>query len=250
MNVSRLVILGVSILAGIAAFVLMMTGNKPAPGPIQIVERNTVKTVRVLTAKKSFGRGERIDPEKLKWVDWPENAVAETFLTDKTTPEMESLSGSVVRIAIVEGEPMTEAKIVRAGNSGLMAAVLSPGMRAVTMRVTPETASGGFILPGDRVDILYSQNDDRTEQTRTRTFLQNVRVLAVNTIYSEQTETPFIEGNNVTIELAPADAEYFVSAQNSRGTLSFALRSIFEPEEQIEIDRRDTDVQVIRYGRS
>ena len=60
--------------------------------------------------------------------------------------------GSVVREPILAGEPIVSRKIVRAGDSGYLAAYLEPGMRAMAIRVTVETAAGGFILPGDRVD--------------------------------------------------------------------------------------------------
>jgi len=150
---------------------------------------------------------------------------------------------------IVTGEPIVNAKVVRAGSSGLMAAILSPGMRAVTLRVSPETSSGGFILPGDRVDILFTGGrDDRGGGART--MFEDVRVLAVNTLYSENTETAHIDGANVTLELSPPDAEAFTSARGA-GSLSLVLRSIFKPENEVQAnERRSSNVSVIRYGRS
>jgi pilus assembly protein CpaB len=146
------------------------------------------------------------------------------------------------------GEPIIEAKIVRVGSSGLLAAVLGPGMRAVTMRITPETAVSGFILPGDKVDIYYSETGGGDNST-TKLIFDDVRVLAINTVYSENPETPTIEGANATIELSPEDAERFINARSSRGQLSLALRSIFLPPEGA-VMKRNQSIEVIRYGRS
>jgi len=130
-----------------------------------------------------------------------------------------------------------------------MAAILEPGMHAVTMRVSPETSAGGFILPGDRVDIHYSETDDKNI-TNTETLFENVKILAVNTLYSETSETPYIEGVNITLELSPGDAEDFVSARSARGQMNLALRSVFRPEGEVTKTRAKKDVTIVRYGRS
>lgn len=248
MNVSRIAILGVALVAGAAAFFLMLGNNKDI-APVQIVEPVREETVRVLVSNKDIQRGQRLTIEDTGWVAWPKKAVQPTFITDENAAAREELESAVARSLIVTGEPIVNAKIVRAGSSGLMAAILSPGMRAVTLRVSPETSSGGFILPGDRVDILYSGGrDNRNEGART--MFEDVRVLAVNTLYSENTETAHIDGANVTLELSPQDAEAFTSARGG-GSLSLVLRSIFKPENEVQAnERRSSNVSVIRYGRS
>lgn len=243
MNISRLAILGVALVAGAAAFFLMM-GNTPGGPAVQIVEPVKEETVRVLVATRNLQRGERLALEDTNWVAWPKKALQPTFITDQTPEAREGMTKAVARSLIVTGEPIVDAKVAKAGQSGLMAAMLSPGMRAVTVRVSPETSSGGFILPGDRVDIL------QTNGRRTTLLFEDVRVLAVNTIYSENTESAHIDGSNVTLEMSPPDAEAFTSAR-SGGSLSLVLRSIFKPEGDMVVDdRRSSDVNVIRYGRS
>jgi len=249
MNVTRIAVLGVAGVAGLAAFFLMMS-NRPATQPtVQVVEPVKEKTVRVLVADRDFQRGERLGVQTTKWVSWPEKALSPAFLTEESGVKPEDIDAAVARTLIVAGEPIIEAKIVRAGSSGLMAAILAPGMRAITQRVSPETASGGFILPGDRVDVLHTDGT-RENDARTRTIFENVRVLAVNTLYTESPETTVIEGVNVTLEFSPSDAESFVTARSS-GTVSLALRSVFEPEGEVQKkSKRSNDVTVIRYGRS
>lgn len=251
MNVTRIAILVFAVFAGGAAFFLAINNKPKAPKTVQIVAPATEKTARVLVAAKDFQRGERFTAEDTKYVDWPVRALSPAYLTESGGATQESLVGAVARTSIVAGEPVTETKIVRAGSSGLLAAVLSPGMRAVTMRIAPETGVAGFVLPGDKVDIYYSESDDKGG-TRTAVLLEDVRVLAINTVYSETSETPTIEGANATVELSPQDATRFVSARAAKGQLSFALRSIAPPDGDTAPSSKagGDGVEVIRYGRS
>ena len=247
MNVTRIAVLGVAAVAGVGAFFLMMTNRPDAPA-VQIVEGAQEKTVRVLVANKDFQRGERLGVDTTRWVAWPEKALSPSFLTEASGAKPEDLGEAVARTLIVAGEPIIEQKIVRAGSTGLMAAILTPGMRAVTQRVSPETASGGFILPGDRVDILHTAEDDT--KTRTRTIFENVRVLAIDALYAEAPEASNVPGSTVTLEFSPEDAEAFVTAR-SNGNVSLVLRSVFQPEGEVASQtRKSVDVNVIRYGRS
>ncbi len=247
MNVSRIAILGIALVAGAGAFMLMLSQNQDI-APVQIVEPVREETVRVLVSVRDIQRGERLSAEDTNWIVWPKKAVQPTFITDQTEGAREAVESAVVRSLIVTGEPIINAKLVRAGSSGLMAAILSPGMRAVTMRVSPETASGGFILPGDRVDIMATGGRGSTGPART--IFEDVRVVAVDAFVAENSEAANVAGSTVTLELAPTDAETFISARDG-GSLSLVLRSIFKPETELQAtDRRSSNVSVIRYGRS
>src|SRR5690606_20432859 len=127
------------------------SGNKSQP--VQVVQPEREKTIRILVADRDFQRGERLTADAVRWEEWPEKAMSEAYITEATGGDPAELEKAVARTSMVANEPIIEAKIVRAGSSGLLAAVLQPGMRAVTMRITPETGVSGFILPGDRVDI-------------------------------------------------------------------------------------------------
>lgn len=246
MNASKIAVLALAAIAGGVAFFLMM-GNSPEE-VVALPEPVRERTTRVLTADANLARGQRITAENLRWVDWPEKALAEQYLVDGTVT-IEDIAGSVVRTQFVPGEPVIEAKIVRAGSSGMMAAILAPGRRAITTRVSPETASGGFILPGDRVDIYYTEVSSGGGGTDFQLLLEDVKVLALDAFFDENSETPHLPGATATLELTPEDAEYFTTARNSKGQITLALRSILEPEGVINEKPRST-VEVIRYGRS
>lgn len=245
MNVTRIAVLAVALIAGAGALFLFL-GTRPN-APVQVIEASTEKTVRVLVADADFQRGDRLAVEALKWANWPQNAVSERYITEASGQTPDDLKDAVARTLIVKGEPIIEAKVVRAGSGGLMAAILTPGMRAVTQRVSPDTASGGFVLPGDRVDVLFTEGG--SSGSRTKTIFENVRVLAVNAVYGDAQEGGYLEAVNVTLEFLPEDAEAFITAR-STGTVSLALRSVFQPEGGVGKSKRSSDVTVIRYGRS
>jgi pilus assembly protein CpaB len=141
--------------------------------------------------------------------------------------------GSVVREPILAGEPIVARKIVRAGDSGYMAAYLEPGMRAMAIGVTVETAAGGFILPGDRADVLLTRevklpNTDQTGGETTKfvvtTVMQNVKVLAIDQATRAAEDAQAVVGATATLEVSGRDAEALALAK-SEGDLSLVLRS-------------------------
>ena len=139
--------------------------------------------------------------------------------------------GSVVREPILAGEPIVTRKIVRAGDSGYMAAYLEPGMRAMAVAVSTETAAGGFILPGDRVDVIVTvelegSSDDEPNRAKfaSRIVLQNVKVLAIDQSTRADDDQQAVVGATATLEIAPGDTETLAFAK-AAGTLSLTLRS-------------------------
>ncbi|HYE41902.1 MAG TPA: Flp pilus assembly protein CpaB, partial [Caulobacteraceae bacterium] len=139
--------------------------------------------------------------------------------------------GAVVREAFLAGEPIVDGKVVRAGESGFMAVVLQPGMRAMSVPITVETASGGFILPGDRVDVLLSAQvqSDNQEGAPRKAFmanlvLQNVKVLAIDQATQPEKGATTVVGATATLEVGPREAEALALAK-AQGDLSLVLRS-------------------------
>ncbi|CAN5403336.1 Flp pilus assembly protein CpaB [soil metagenome] len=164
--------------------------------------------------------------------------------------------GSVVREPILKGEPIVARKIVRAGDSGYLAAYLEPGMRAMAIRVTVETAAGGFILPGDRVDVLLTQEKTPTtleggaQATKfaSSTVMRNVKVLAIDQTTHAETDAQSVVGATATLELAPADAEALALAK-SEGELSLVLRSYADtagPSGRVQAPRQSSVVRIFR----
>jgi pilus assembly protein CpaB len=163
---------------------------------------------------------------------------------------------------MLAGEPIIARKIVRSGDSGYMAAVLEPGMRAMSMRVSVETAAGGFILPGDRVDVLLTReqrlSDAAGAQASGRakftsaTVMQNVKVLAIDQTTTTSDEHAVV-GATATLELGPRDAEALALAR-SEGELSLVLRSYADaagPSGRVAPPRtQSAAIRVFREGRA
>ncbi|HEX5500366.1 MAG TPA: Flp pilus assembly protein CpaB, partial [Thermomicrobiales bacterium] len=143
---------------------------------------------------------------------------------------VQKLSGMIVRVPFVAGEPIRESKLVNAKGSGFMAAILPSGMRAVSTQISPETGAGGFILPNDHVDVILTRRAGAAKVAggdvpSSETILSNVRVLAIDQTIKEKNGQKDVIGKTATLELTPKQAETLTLAQHL-GSLSLALRSI------------------------
>ena len=236
------------ILGGLAIILFFGVKKIAAPAPVQsdVVEAvvEEVRYVEVLIANANIPLGTRLTSDYLSWTPWPEDSVRPSLITnaeDDRPDAMTELEGAIVRSQIYEGEPINEAKLVKAGDSGVLAAMLSPGMRAVTTRISVETAAGGFIQPGDRVDVLLTetfnlqtnQNLDnnstgiiRDEVHIANVLFENVKVLAIDQTYATDTEgEAYVIGSTATFELSSDDSVLLQEAQSS-GEISLTLRGI------------------------
>ena len=139
----------------------------------------------------------------------------------------QSFLGAVVRLPIQAGEPITLRKIVRAGESGYLAVVLGPGQRAASIPVTVDTAVGGFILPGDRVDVILTRKMETGKGNSlfvSRTILRNMKVLAIDQTTQPAKDAAAVIGATATLEVDSNEDETLAAAK-AAGNLSLALRS-------------------------
>jgi pilus assembly protein CpaB len=255
MKTARLVVLGVALAAGgIAALLAGRSDPPPAPPPPAPVVQ--IDTVEILVAKGDIGMGQVVSPNDIQWQIWPMAAASSNFLRKSDRPDaIQQLSGSIARTPLVAGEPVREAKLIRADGSGFMAAILPSGMRAISTDITPETGAGGFILPNDHVDVILSRRDREAEKQGSadahtaETILTNIRVLAIDQTVEEKNGQRVVVGKTATLELAPSQAEQ-LAVSRQLGTLTLALRSLIDARETADSgdprDRRGAGVQ--RFG--
>ena len=270
MKPARIAVICIAAVAAIGlAFVVRAMGSSGQP--IAAAAAAPVETrpmAKVLVAARDLEPGKRLVEPDLEWKDWPVDEVNPAFITDGTVPipvaakpegqaadkskpagavaavtraasdlatggAKADYFGSVVREPILAGEPIVGRKIVRAGDSGYMAAYLAPGMRAMAISVSVETAAGGFILPGDRVDVLMTREQatptDASSASSGKNFasaivMQNVKVLAIDQSTRAGEDEQAVVGATATLEVRPADAEAVAQAR-SEGELSLVLRS-------------------------
>ena len=232
----RLIVLAVALVAAVVAAFLVRNLAQPTvvDGPTQTVERVVeveVAQQKVLVAKTDLRVGTLLTPENFRWANWPDTTLNPAYYTQEIAPDaMEILTGSVVRSAMYADEPVMPQKIVQKGDTGFMAAILSQGKRAMTVEISPESASAGFILPDDRVDIILTQmiefsgDEDLPAVMVTKTILENARVLAIDQTFGDVDGIPTLTGSTATMELDQSQAELL--ARSARvGTLSLTLRS-------------------------
>jgi pilus assembly protein CpaB len=145
------------------------------------------------------------------------------------------MKGSMVRAAFLRGEPIRREKLVKAEAGGFMSAMLPSGKRAVAIKIdnSGDSSAGGFIVPGDRVDVVRLARDDEATRARgvevvtAETVLANVPVLAIGQNIEEQNGKKVVTGANATLELDPDQVKLIVLAQHaSAGGLALALRSL------------------------
>ncbi len=194
---------------------------------------------KVLVAKRGLPVGTIITADAIAYQLWPKEMVQDAYFLDGEA-DMEALLGTVVRHPITAGEPVTQGSLVAPGDRGFLAAALGPGMRAVTVPVSAQTGVGGFVFPGDRVDLVLTQavaGEGAQGLKASETILFNLRVLATD----QETETTTTEDGRtvvrafrtVTIEVTPRIAEKIAVAQTI-GTLSLSLRSIADNQAELE----------------
>jgi pilus assembly protein CpaB len=196
---------------------------------------------KVLVARKALPVGTIIDAESLTYQPWPKELVQSAYYTEGSPDaDMTKLLGTVVRYPVTAGQPLTHGALVGPNDRGFLAAALGPGMRAVTVPVNVSSGVAGFVFPGDRVDMVLTQQveggGDGEPLKVSETIVRNVRVLATDQRIDSKGEdgkTEVKTFENVTIEVTPRIAEKIAVAQ-SMGTLTLSLRSIADNSAELE----------------
>jgi len=256
MNTARIVVLTIAVGAGgIAAY--LASGSDSTPPPAAPVAQ--LQTVDILVAKSDIGLGQTVTPNDMQWQTWPAATASNTFIRRNERPDATTqIAGSIARAPFIAGEPIREAKLVKADGSGFMAAILPTGMRAVSTEISAETGAGGFILPNDRVDVLLTRREKNPNPAAgaadvvvSEIILANIRVLAIDQAPKEKDGQNSVVGRTVTLELKPVQTATLAAARQA-GTLSLALRSIADLN-QVDIGSEDRarqrgSINVVRYG--
>jgi pilus assembly protein CpaB len=258
MKPARIIVLVIALVAGaIAAFLANRPEQAPPPAPPPVAQ---LETVDVLIANADIGLGSTVTAQDLRWQTWPAAAAGASFIRKSDRPDaIEQLAGSITRASFSAGEPIREAKLIRAKGSGYMAAILPGGMRAVSTEISPETGVGGFVLPNDHVDVILTRRDKEAEKAAgvevhsSEIILSNIRVLAIDQTVEEKAGQRVVVGKIATLELTPRQVET-LALSRQMGTLSLALRSLVDfegkgtPEPATDEKGRRGGINMVRYG--
>ncbi len=262
MRFKDIVGLGIALIlaVGVALLTRFFLTSKEAPKK-EIVSQQQQQLGQILIAGKNLQEGDKIKSGDLVWQQWPLTAINQNYVTPQVLSayslKLEDLTGSVVRESFPQGDPIIIKEFVKQGERSILAAVLDPGKRAISIDVSATTASSGLISPGDIVDIILSfastaSPEGGAKQLKSKTLLEGIKVLAMDTSLSTPDKinpTPHV----VTLEVTPEQAELLVGSVKE-GVLSLSLHSLEKstptaptPQKTIAQDTpEETKVTIIR----
>jgi pilus assembly protein CpaB len=264
MGAVRIVILAAAAFAAIGLALIVRqvathhaTSSASAAMPRVIVREAARPMTQVLVAHRDLAVGTRLTAGDLDWQPWPAEAVNALYITDGQAAAvqpvdpaeaakakagqaakaaaaavtgavgpMEQAYGSIVREPLLAHEPVTKAKLVRGGEGGVLAVALRPGMRAMSVNLNVGSAAGGFILPGDRVDVMQGRADTSGggHGFMAQTVLRNIRILAIDQATQPPKSGQSMIGSVATLEVAAGDVEALLKAK-AQGDVVLVLRS-------------------------
>ncbi|MFN0218530.1 MAG: Flp pilus assembly protein CpaB [Hyphomicrobium sp.] len=257
----RVQLVAVSIALGAAAIAFYIASTFVQPAPAPVVVETKVDSTEVLVAASDISVGQIVGDANFRWVSWPKESAAHGYITKQNggVQRARDFSGAVARSALIAGEPITPQKLIKAGQGGVLAAILPQGMRAISTKIKPETAAGSLILPNDHVDVILIRrlrSKAGGEDVVADTLFRNVRVIAIGQQIETKEGKKTAEGGNTTatLELTPRQTEMMALA-NTMGEITLSLRSVADmgsdPAASGGMDfnkQRGNAVRVLRYG--
>jgi len=218
--------IGFAVVFGLlAVFIAQAWLNNQASMQAKNFESNKkpVAMQTIVVAKQPLRFGTELSESALMEVPWPEASMPAGAFSKIS----DLLHGGrrVVLTAIEPNEPVLSLKITGPGQRATLSALVKPGMKAVTIRVNDVEGVGGFVLPGDRVDVVLTRQIDKGSAS-TEVVLQNARVLAVDQTADERAAKATV-AKSVTLEVSTVEAQK-VWLASSVGNLSLLLRKAGE----------------------
>jgi pilus assembly protein CpaB len=219
--------IGFAVVFGLlAVFIAQVWLNNQASLRAKVEPAKTIASQTVVVAKQPLRFGTELTAAMLQEVPWPSDALPNGAFAK--VHDIMAGGRRVVLAAIEANEPVLSLKITGPGQRATLSALVKPGMKAVTIRVNDVEGVGGFVLPGDHVDVVLTRQIDKGSAT-TQVVLQNTRVLAVDQTADERAQKAAV-AKSVTLEVDTVDAQKLWLA-SSVGSLSLLLRKAGETAE-------------------
>ena len=230
MRTSTIVMIAFAVMFGLlAVFVAQSWLNSQTEQRMRSLEANKkpVSTSTIVVASKPLRFGNELNESQLREAPWPEASLP----SGSFAKIADVLKGGkrVALTAIEPNEPVLGTKITGPGQRATLSAMLRDGLKAATVRVNDIDGVGGFVLPGDHVDVSLTRQVDKTNAS-TEVVLQNVRVLAIDQVADERLDKPSVV-KAVTLEVDVVGAQK-LSLAASVGSLTLMLRKAGEANNQ------------------
>ncbi len=250
MNKRLVIVLGCGVLVSMVMALLVQSVIGPGKNAADI----ETKMVNVMTANRDLKAGDILDDNTVRWAEWPQEAVFSGLVVWDAEEMAEAKDFGRLLRPLRSGEPVVESALIQERDGNLLAASLQAGMRAMAIRVSAESSVGGFVTPGDRVDVILTYQvrvprangaDDvaatMVSRNASQTVLENTRVLAVDQ-KSEPGDGAKV-GRTVTLEVDSKGSETLALA-SSMGELSLVLRKIGDETTKDQTAELTTDMTV------
>ncbi|WP_161539683.1 Flp pilus assembly protein CpaB [Paramagnetospirillum kuznetsovii] len=230
------------IVLAVAAFAALLTGflaKMWLDRQAQVRPAAEAAVTEVLVTAHDIAPGTVMSASDLRYEPWPNAVVTPRLMVRRPGEDLKAqVVGQVARRALAEGEPFSMAATFRAESAGVLAGILGPGMRAVSIAITNPTAVSGFVTPGDKVDVLLATDVSKTVDSTERksggalimryaaeTVLSDVKVLAIDQQIVRTRDGAAIQGKTATLEVTPKQAE-LVTTAGMIGNLQLVLRGL------------------------
>ena len=189
---------------------------------VKVVESEAVP-IAVTTVDLVWGT--KLTSEMMKSTPYLKESLPPGYFSD-----LEALRGRVLTSHLKANEPILESKLAPSSvTTGGVAAVVTPGKRALAVKGNKVIGISGFIRPGNRVDVLVTLKDPRTKKETTKIVLENVLVLAAGPQIEENEKGEPSPVGVYTLEVSPEEAER-LALISTKGALRFALRNVTDSE--------------------
>jgi pilus assembly protein CpaB len=216
-----IVIIVAVLAAGMAAMLAKVWLDRQSAAP----RSEAPPSIEVMVMARNVAAGTALQVDDLRYENWPVSLSSPRLtLREGVADGRTAFAGQIARRALNEGEPFTAEATAKRENAGLMAAMLSPGMRAVSIAISNPTDVSGFITPGDKVDVVVAADlaravegerpppSDRLLRYSAETVLTDVRVLAIDQQYARNPDGGAVQGKTATIEVTPKQVEILTVA--------------------------------------
>jgi pilus assembly protein CpaB len=198
-------------------------------------EKAQVEFKTIVVAKEKLDFGTRIDESKLTELPWPKQDLpAGAFAHIK---DLVSSGNRVAMLPIDKNEPVLLTKLSGPDGRATLSNLLAPGMRAATLQIDEIAGVGGFITPGDHVDIISTRQErgaagaqNAADRMTSEVVLSNVKVLSVGQGIDQHDTSPRL-AHSVTVEVDAAGARTLAEAR-AVGQLSLSLRSVIDAKDR------------------
>jgi len=235
-----IVLVVAALAAGLTAFLAKSWLEGQATGAAR---QEAPATAEILVAARDVAAGTVLQADDLRYDKWPVEAVSPRLVVRTGGEDAKAaFLGQMVRQSLFEGLPFSPAAIFRTDTVGVMAGLLAPGMRAVSISITNPSAVSGFITPGDRVDVVLAADLQRANEGGDRTpsggfmaryvaetVLSDIKVLAIDQQIARGRDGAAIQGKTATVEVTPKQAE-ILTAAGMLGSLQLVLRGQPDPK--------------------